>query len=49
MTWQLAHRPRNTYDATTVTIEVPDSWTAVENRRAQIPDGELVLFVRRVS
>ena len=49
MAQQLALRPTNTYDATTVTAESPDSWTAVETLRAQIPDVDLVRFVRRAK
>jgi hypothetical protein len=46
MQWELAHRPRGVYDATTVTLEAPDSWAAVEQLRAQIPAGDLVLYVK---
>ena len=45
MTWELAHRPRGTYDATTVTLEASTSWDAVEKLREQIPADDLVLYV----
>jgi hypothetical protein len=45
MQWELAHRPRGVYNATTVTIDAPSGWAAVEQLRAQIPEGDLVLYV----
>ncbi|WP_199183104.1 hypothetical protein [Cryobacterium sp. Y29] len=46
MNWDLAHRPRDTAESTPVTIEAPDSWTALEQLRAAIPADHLVLYVR---
>jgi hypothetical protein len=46
MQWQLAHRPRRVYDATTVVIEAPTSWAAVQQLKTQIPAEDLVLYVR---
>lgn len=46
MNWELAHRPRGTYDATAATVEASSAWAAVEELRTQIPKDDLVLFVR---
>lgn len=46
MNWELAHRPRDTSEPTTITLEAPDSWSAVEKLRAAIPANHLVLYVR---
>lgn len=46
MNWDLAHRPRDATESTPVTVEAPDSWTAVEQLRAVIPADQLVMYVR---
>lgn len=47
MKWDLAHRPREATESTPATVEAPDSWSAVEQLRADIPADHLVLYVRR--
>lgn len=49
MKWQLAHRPRDLAESTTVTIEAPTGWAAVEQLRAEISAVDVVLYVRASS
>jgi len=46
MTYALAHRPRTESGAKLVTVEAPSSWAAVEQLKAKIPDGHVVVYVR---
>ena len=46
MQWELAHRPRDAAQATPATIEAPDSRSAIDQLRTQIPIGDVVLYVR---
>ncbi|WP_434513215.1 hypothetical protein ABUV18_03017 (plasmid) [Clavibacter nebraskensis] len=46
MTYELAHRPRTESSAELVTVDAPSSWAAVEQLKAKIPDGHVVLYVR---
>ncbi|MCI4659743.1 hypothetical protein [Cryobacterium zhongshanensis] len=46
MNWDLAHRPRDTSEPTTVTVDAPSSLAAIEKLRASIPADHLVLYVR---
>jgi len=46
MEWSLAHRPRNTYDHTEVTLEASSGGAAIEQLRGTLPEGELILYVR---
>ncbi|UDM15403.1 hypothetical protein LHJ48_15710 (plasmid) [Clavibacter michiganensis subsp. michiganensis] len=49
MTYELAHRPRTESGAKLVTVEAPSSWAAVEQVKAKIPDGHVILYVRRLD
>ena len=51
MLFDLAHRPRNETVSVSVParVEAPDSKTAIEKLRSEIPADHLVLFVRRVN
>jgi len=45
MNWQLAHRPRGTYESTTALIPAPTSAAAIAELRKSIPADHLVLYV----
>ena len=49
MLWDLAHRTRDATESTPARIEAPDSSSAVEKLRSEIPADHLVLYVQRAS
>ncbi|WP_316302838.1 hypothetical protein [Clavibacter michiganensis] len=49
MTYELAHRPRTESSAELVTVEASSSWAAVEQLGPRIPDGHVILYVRRLD
>ena len=49
MNWQLAHRPRGTYESTAVTVPAPTGAAAIAELRKSIPADHLVLYVVAVD
>lgn len=49
MMFEMAHRPRGTYEHTVVKREAATPWAAVEALRTEIPEGELVLYIIEAS
>ncbi|SEN98869.1 hypothetical protein [Cryobacterium luteum] len=49
MLWGLAHRTRDAAESTSASVEAPDSASAVEKLRSEIPDDHLVPYVLRTS
>lgn len=49
MLWELAHSARAHKISTAVQLEAATSSAAIETLRGQLPEGELILYVRRLD
>ena len=49
MQYELAHRPRTDQPGERITVDAATSGAAVAAARAQIPEGNVLLYVRALS
>ena len=47
MLWDLAHRTRDATESTPARVDAPESRSAVEKLRNELPADHLVLYVRQ--
>jgi hypothetical protein len=46
MQWELAHRRRDAAEATHLVIEAPSSREEIDQLKTQIPEDEVVLYIK---
>jgi hypothetical protein len=49
MQWELAHRRRDAAEATYVTVEMSSSREAIAAVKSEIPEDEVILYIKRLD